>query len=126
MQNQNTKFDTLLEHAWSILGISADDLKQTYKDYTVCLMEYIEKEVHEHIIEIRFDNEKATISISLDKENKCAVSFLFFDSTEDEKLLIDHLVNSTDYDFRKCSFKLPSCSLKIKETKTKTYFYLFR
>lgn len=126
MENQNTKFDTLLNHAWSILGKSADDLKETYKDYPVCLMEYIEKEVHEHIIEVRFDNEEATISISFDNENKCAVSFLFFDLTEDEKLLIDHLVNSADYDFRKGSFKLPSCSLKIKETKTETCFYLFR
>ena len=85
MENQNTKFDTLLEHAWSILGKSAYDLKEIYKDYPVCLMEYIDKEVHEHII-----------------------------------------VNSADYDFRKGCFKLPSCSLKIKETKTETCFYLFR
>lgn len=125
MQNQNTKFDMLLEHAWSILGKSADDLKETYKDYPVCLMEYIEKEVHEHIIEIRFDNEEATISISFDNEKNCDVSFLFFDSPEDEKLLIDHLVNSADYDFRKGCFKLPSCSLKIKEARTGTCFCLF-
>ncbi len=126
MQNQKTKFDTLLKHAWSTLGKSADDLKETYKDYPVCLMEYIEKEVHEHIIEVRFDNEEATISISFDNENKCDVSFLFFDSTEDEELLINHLIDSADYSFRKGSFQLPSCFLKIKETKTETCFYLFR
>ncbi|MBD8347671.1 hypothetical protein [Dysgonomonas sp. HGC4] len=126
MQNENTKFNTLLEHGWSILGKSADDLKATYKDYPICLIEYIEKEVHEHIIEVRFDNEEATISISFDKENKCDASFLFFDSTEKDELLISHLIDSADYDFRKGCFELPSCSLKIKETKTETCFYLFR
>ena len=33
MRNQNTKFDTLLEHAWSTLGQSENDLKEKYKDY---------------------------------------------------------------------------------------------
>lgn len=125
MQKQNAKFDTLLEHAWSTLGQSEDDLKEKYKDYPICIMEYIEKGLHDHVIEVRFDNEEATISISFDNANKCDASFLFFDSTEDESSLIDHLVNSVDYDFRKGCFKLPSCSLKIKETKTETCFYLF-
>ncbi|MFV0340503.1 MAG: hypothetical protein ACK5MA_07785 [Parachlamydiaceae bacterium] len=126
MRNQNTKFDTLLEHAWSTLGQSENDLKEKYKDYPVCLMEYIEKGVHDHIIEVRFDNEEATISISFDSENNCDASFLFLDSTEEEELLINHLIDSADYSFRKSSFQLPSCSLKIKETKTETCFYLFR
>ena len=115
MRNQNTKFDTLLEHAWSTLGQSENDLKEKYKDYPVCLMEYIEKGVRDHIIEVRFDN-----------ENNCDASFLFLDSTEEEELLINHLIDSADYSFRKSSFQLPSCSLKIKETKTETCFYLFR
>ena len=126
MKNQNTKIETLLEHAWSTLGQSVEELKEKYKDYPICLMEYIEKEVHEHVIEIRFDTEEATISISFDSENNCDASFLFLDSTEDEELLIDHLIDSADYNFRKSSFKLPSCSLKVKETKSETCFYLFR
>lgn len=123
---KNEKFDILLEHAWSALGQSAETLKEKYKDYPICLIEYIEKEVHEHVIEIRFDDEKAKISISFDSENNCNVSFLFLDSPEEEELLIDHLIDSADYNFRKSSFKLPACSLKIKETKSETCFYLFR
>lgn len=126
MKNQNTKLETLLEHAWLTLGQSAEALKEKYKDYPICLMEYIENGVHEHSIEIRFDTEEATISISLDNENNCDASFLFLDSMEDEELLIDHLIDSADYNFRKSSFKLPSCSLKVKETKSETCFYLFR
>lgn len=126
MENKSTKFNTLLEHSWSILGQSANQLKETFKDYPISVIEYIEKDVHEHVIEVRFDSEKATISISFDNENNCNASFLFFDLTEDEELLIDYLVDSADYDFRKGCFQLPSCSLKIKETKTETCFYLFR
>lgn len=126
MRNQHAKFDTLLEHAWSTLGQSEDHLKEKYKDFPVCLIEYIEKGVHDPIIEVRFDNENATISISFDSKNNCNASFLFLDSTEEEELLINHLIDSADYSFRKSSFKLPSCSLKIKETKTETCFYLFR
>lgn len=125
MKNHNAKLETLLEHAWLILGQSAEALKEKYKIYPICLMEYIEKEVHQHVIEIRFDYEEATISISFDKENNCDASFIFFDSPEDEELLIEHLIDSADYNFKKSSFKLPSCSLKVKETKSETCFYLF-
>jgi len=126
MQNKNTKFEILLEHAWSIFGQSAEELKEKYKDYPICLMEYIEEEVHEHVIEVRFDTEEATISISFDNENNCDASFLYLDSVEDEDILIDHLIDSADYNFRKSNFKLPDCFLKVKETETGTCFYLFR
>jgi len=126
MQNKNTKFEILLEQAWSALGQSAEELKEKYKDYPICLMEYIEKEVHAHVIEVCFDTQEATISISFDNENICNASFLYLDSVENEDLLIDHLIDSADYNFRKGSFKLPDCFLKVKETKMGTCFYLFR
>lgn len=126
MQNQNTKLETLLQHAWLTLGQSIDELKGKYKNYPVFLIECIDKEVHEHIVEIRFDNEEATLSISFDSKNKSNTCFLFLDSSVDEELLIDYLVSSEDYNFRTSSFQLPSCSLKIKETKNEVCFYLFR
>jgi len=84
MQNQNIKFETLLEHASLTLGQSADELKEKYKDYPICLMDYIEKERHEYVIEVRFDNEEATISISFNDKNICDGSFLFLDINNDE------------------------------------------
>lgn len=126
MENQNTKLEILLEHAWSALGQSEDKLKDRYKNYPVYLIECIEKEIHELILEIRFDHEEATLSISFDSKNESDVCFLFLDSTVDEELLIDYLVRSEDYNFRTSSFQLPSCSLKIRETKNEVCFYLFR
>lgn len=32
MQNQNTKLETLLQHAWLTLGQSIDELKGKYKN----------------------------------------------------------------------------------------------
>ena len=126
MKNQNTKFETLLEHASLTLGQSADELKERYRDYPICLMDYIEKEAYEYVIEIRFDNEGATISISFDIENICDGSFLFIDTNDDEELLIDHLVEMGNYSFRKSSFQLPLCLLKIKESKDNLIFYLYK
>jgi len=126
MQNKNTKFETLLEHAWNTLGQSAEELKGKYKDYPICLMDYIEKEAHEYVIEVRFDNEEATISTSFDSENICNGSFLFLDTDSDEELLIDHLIEMANYNFRKSSFKLPLCLLKIKESKDNLIFYLYK
>lgn len=50
MQNQNTKFKILVEEACDVLGLSYQVLKDRYKDYPICLMEYIEKTIHEFII----------------------------------------------------------------------------
>lgn len=50
MQNQNTKLETLLQHAWLALGQSADELKSKYKNYPVLLIECIEKEVHNMLL----------------------------------------------------------------------------
>lgn len=52
-------------------------------------MEYIERGVHENIVEIRFDEEYATLSYSFDKKNKYDYSFLFTDDMDD----IDFYIN---------------------------------
>lgn len=126
MKNRNIKFETLLEHASVALGQSADELKEKYKDYPVCLIDCIEKETHEYVIEVRFDNEEATISISFDSENLCNGFLLFLDKNEDENFLIDHLIEMADYNFKKSCFKLPNCFLKINESKHSLTFYLYK
>lgn len=126
MKNRNIKFETLLEHASLALGQSIDELKGKYKNYPVCLTDCIEKETHSCVVEVRFENEEATISISFDSENICDGSFLFFDKNEEEDLLIDHLIEMADYNFKKSFFKLPNCFLKIKESKHSLTFYLYK
>lgn len=128
MQNRNNKFETLVNKACGALGLSYQELKDIYKDYPACLMEYIEKEVQEQIIEVRFDNQEATISIPFNKENTCNASFLFFDNINDEDLFLKYMNESTDYDFkRSCWTMINCCYMKIKPpTKYETAFCFFK
>lgn len=123
MQNRDNNFEVLIEKAGSCFGKSASEIKNKYKDYPICLMEYIENETHEYIVEVRFDNQEATVSFSFDKDNNCNYSFLIFDNAKDEDLLIDYLVEFAEYNFRKSCWLVPNCLAKVEESKEGTFFY---
>ncbi|MBS5906976.1 MAG: hypothetical protein KIC84_07065 [Dysgonomonas mossii] len=125
MQNQDNKLEVLIEHASLSLRKSEEEIRDKYKDFPICLMEYIENTKSERAIEVRFDNQDATLSFSIEN-NICTGSYAFFDSVNDEELLIDLLVESANYIFRKASWKLPSCSVKVQETKDCTCFYFYQ
>lgn len=126
MQNQDNKFEILTKEVCNVLGLSYQVLKDKYKDYPICLIQYIEKGVDEQIIEVRFDDHLATISLSFDKENNCDGSFLFFDSLENEDSYIEHLHNYAGYDFKWSRWTMIDCFLKIKTSKDETTFYFYR
>jgi len=71
----------IIEHAGSMLNLSLFQIKEKYSDYPMCLMEYIEKEEHKEGIEIRFDNEKATMTCIGNDKKECISVFLFPDDT---------------------------------------------
>lgn len=125
MQNQNAKFKILVEEACDVLGLSYQVLKDRYMDYPICLMEYIEKTIHELIIEVRFNN-SATISLSFDKENNCDGAFLFFDNADDEDAFLEYLHENADYNFKWSRWTMINCFLKIEPTKYETAFHFCR
>lgn len=124
MQNQDNKFEVLIGHASSCLDRSTEEIRDKYKDFPICLMEYIENNMHEYAIEVRFDNLSTTLSFSIDN-NICTGSYVFFDSLRDEELLIDYLVEYANYIFRKSCWQLPTCSVRVKETKDCTCFFFY-
>jgi len=127
MQNQKIEHELLIEEACGSLGLSYQSLKDKYKDYPVCLMEYIEKEIYERVIEVRFDSQLATFSLSFNKENICNATFLFFDNVENEDLFIEYLNKDTEYDFKRSSWIMIDCYLKVKPpTKYETAFYFYK
>lgn len=126
MQNQNAKFKILVEEACDVLGLSYQILKDRYNDYPICLMEYIEKTIREFIIEVRFNNHSATISLSFDTENNCNGAFLFFDSADDEDSFLEHLRENADYDFKWSRWTMINCFLKIEASKYETAFCFYR
>ncbi|MDL1913425.1 MAG: hypothetical protein FDW93_02720 [Bergeyella sp.] len=127
MQNQNNKYQLLIEEACGTLGLSYQELKDKYKGHPVCLMEYVESNTCERVIEVRFDNQEATITITFDKENSCDASFLFYDNLIDEDSFIEHLNENTDYDFKRSSWIMEDCYLKVKPpTKYETAFCFYK
>lgn len=126
MQNQNTKFKILIKEACDVLGSSYRELKDRYKDYPICLIECIEKAIHEFILEVRFNDHLATISLSFDTENNCNGAFLFFDNADDEDSFLEHLHENADYDFKWSRWTMINCFLKIEPTKYETAFHFYR
>lgn len=89
-------------------------------------MEYIEGVIYEKVIEVRFDKEEATFSLSFDKENVCNGTYLFFDKLKDEDSFIDYLNKDTQYDFKRSSWIMIDCYLKLKPSKYEMAFYFYK
>jgi len=127
MHNQKIEYKLMKEEACGSLGLSYQSLKDKYKDYPICLMEYIEKEIYERVIEVRFDNQLATFSLSFNKGNICDATFLFFDHVEHEDLFIEYLNKNTEYDFKRSSWIMIGCYLKVKPSiKYETAFCFYK
>lgn len=47
------------------------NLNEIFVVFPICLMKYIEKDVHEKIVEIRFDDYNAILSAAFDKKDIC-------------------------------------------------------
>lgn len=127
MQNQENIFEFLIKEACDTLGLTNQELKSKYKDLPICLMEYIENEIHEPIIEVRFDDRQATLSISFNKEDICDASFLFFDNMNDEDLFLEYVNERVDYDFKRSRWIMTGYYLKVKPpTKYETAFCFYK
>lgn len=120
-------FKSNIEEACKVLGSSHQQLKDKYMGYPVCLMEYYEKKIYRRSIEVRFDSLAVTFALSFGTGNHCDTVIIFFDHAKDEDLFIDYLKENAAYDFRKCSWKLPECYLKIRFSPTcGTAFYIYK
>ncbi len=126
MNNQNNKFEILIGYARSMLDFSFEELKRKYIRYPICLMVYVENGKLEKGIEIRFDNQEATVSCAFDQKDICSITYLFFDSHNDENNFIEYLRKTYDYDFRKNCWQLDGFCLKVRNTKDFFCFYLFK
>jgi len=114
MQDRNNKYKLAIEEAYRTLGGAYRELKERYKDYPLYLMEYIEEDDFEKIIEVRFDKQQTTISMTFNEENICDTSFLLFDSLEDEDCFVEYLNQNRKYDFKLSHWVMEDCYVKVK------------
>lgn len=128
MQNRDNNFETLIGHAKSMLSHSYEELKRKYLNYPISLTVYVDKktDTFEQFIEIRFNEQEATISLDFDQMDKCNAAYLFFDTQSDENIFIEYLTESYDFDFRKNCWLLYGCHLKVTSIKDIFCFYFFR
>lgn len=126
MQNQENKYETLIRHAKSMLGRPYEGLKRKYLHYPISLTVHLENKILEKVIEIRFSEQEATISLDFDQTDGCNAVYLFFDTQIEENSFIEYLTDSYDFDFRKNYWLLDNCFLKVTNIKDIFCFYLFR
>ena len=118
-------FAELIKYVCSTKHIEYTDMKTRFANFPICLMEYIEKDVYEKVVEIRFDDYKSTLSATFDKKDICDYIVLFPDQIENIDQLFLYLSENYDYDFLKGSWILSNCYMNIKEDKEGIIF-IFR
>lgn len=111
------KFVDLIAHSSSVLKLSLPQIKEKYSDYPLCLMDYIEKDIYEKSIEIRFDKEGVTLTCTFNENGICDATFLFPDSDDLIEAFVGYLTEHHDYSFVRSRFMLGNCYLKVKELK---------
>ena len=60
-----------------VLRLSHDEIKESYSDNPMYVAEFIEDEVKENIIELLFEDQKATLSCTFDENNTCNASHIY-------------------------------------------------
>jgi hypothetical protein len=123
--NKELSLSRLISYASSILGLSYLQVKKRYDDYPICLMYYMEKNTKEDLIEVRFDQEQATLSCVFDKDSTCKSSYLFLDNTESLTEYIEYLNSIYKYDYLECQWRLPGCWLTLKRTDDDVCLFLY-
>ncbi|WP_291105833.1 MULTISPECIES: hypothetical protein [unclassified Dysgonomonas] len=110
-------YSKIIEQASSVLKLSISQIKEKYTDYPLYLIDYIEKDIQEKSIEIRFSKEGITLTCTFDKDGNCDESFLFPDDDQLIEDFVSYLTDHHDYSFMRSRFMLGNCYLKIKELK---------
>lgn len=126
MNQKNNNFRHLVEHACSTLTLSHLTVKEKYKDCPRCLIHYTENGNLLDYVEVGFDNQNASMTFIMDKEDNCVSASIHFHDTKDETLFIMFLrVLSKYYDYRKKRWMLKDAFyVKIDEYEdTGTHFF---
>lgn len=87
--------------------------------------EYIAKGVKENIIDILFDDEKATLSCIFDESNTCNASYIFLDNLDELGYYITYLNDKYDYDYIRNRWVLPDSFVSIEKTEDDICFKSF-
>lgn len=108
-----------------VLRLSHDEIKESYSDNPMYVAEYIENGMIENLIELAFDDQKATLSCAFDENNSCNASYIFFDNLDELNNYISYLNKTYAYDYIQNLWVLPNSFISIKKTKDDIFFVSF-
>ena len=108
-----------------VLRLSHDEIKESYSDNPMYVAEYIENEVKENIIDLLFEDQRATLSCTFDKNNSCNTSHIFLDDLDELSNYISYLNKTYAYDYIQNHWVLPNSFISIKKTKDDICFKSF-
>ena len=125
-QTISTEYCAILINCFSlVLRLSHDEIKESYSENPMYVAEYIENEIKENIIELLFDDQKATLSCAFNENNTCNASYIFFDDLDELSNYISYLNKTYKYDYIKTCWVLPNSFISIERTKDDIYFKSF-
>lgn len=88
MLTQQTNFNDIFEIATSCFDKSDKQIESLYDQYPIYRVKSMKGEDNSHAIEVRFEEQNATVAFYLSNDLICESSYLFFDKDEDEELFI--------------------------------------
>lgn len=109
-------FTGLTQTVTDIFNSTYSDLKYKYQQCPVCLIEYNNREdLEKKVVEIRFEEERATVSCIYRRNNKCEALWIFFDNHFDVVKYLDFLKNNFVYDYFTCRWLISDYFMTFKK-----------
>lgn len=115
LKEKETMYFRLTNLGSILIGLSLKDIKNKFPDNPICFIEYYEKIELGNIVEIRFDEEKVTLTCTLNKEKICNSTYLFFDEHCDVLDYMEYIKNTFSYDYLGCRWLLHNCFMTTKK-----------
>jgi len=107
----------LINHPLSALKLSHKDIKEAYKNYPICLMEYIENGEHNKSIEIWLNEGLIILTCSFNKDEICNFVSLHTIDLAIIKQLISYLRKHYYYNYTKSCWIVSGIFIRVRETK---------
>lgn len=85
-----TYFSTLLNYGKNVLDCSLESIEESFSTYEHCINRYFNKSEWDTSIDIQFKD--ATLTCSMDSENKCNIAYLILENLSD----IEHYIRYCD------------------------------
>lgn len=108
------------------VGLSQRDIRNKFPDNPICFIEYYEKIDLGNVVEVRFDEEKVTLTCAFNKEQKCNSAYLFFDEHSTVLDYMEYIKNTFAYDYLGCRWLLHNCFMSTKKIDGITGFMFYR